>query len=106
MFFYLSKLLAFLISPTVWVFALFIYSFLTKIETRAKKLRIAALTLLYICCNSFLVDECFRFWEPVTPDHDLLTTKYDGAIVLGGIGSVDLRLEKINFGPSSDRLFQ
>lgn len=106
MFFYLSKLLAFLFSPLVWVFIILIYSFKTKIEGRAKKLRIVAVIVLYLFSNSFLVDECFRAWEPVTPDYDLMTTKYDGAIVLGGIGSIDLRLKKINFGPSGDRLFQ
>jgi uncharacterized SAM-binding protein YcdF (DUF218 family) len=106
MFFYLSKLLGFIISPLIWVFILIIYSFRTKIESRAKKARIASVIVLYICCNSFIVDECFRQWEPVTPDYDLMTTHYDGAIILGGIGSVDQRLQKINFGGSSDRLFQ
>lgn len=106
MFFYLSKLLAFLVSPMIWVFALLLYSFKTKVEGRAKKLRIIAICILYFCSNSFIVDECFRAWEPVTPDYDLMATKFDGAIVLGGIGDIDLRLDKINFGHSGDRLFQ
>lgn len=106
MFFYLSKLVAFLFSPLTWVFVLLLYSFKTKVEGRAKKLRIAAVIVLYVCSNSFLVDECFRVWEPVTPDYDLMTNTYDGAIVLGGIGDVDLRLKKLNFGHSGDRLFQ
>lgn len=106
MFFYLSKLIAFLFSPLVWVFLLFLYSFFTKIETRARKLRIAAVVILFLCSNPFLVDECFRAWEPVTPDYDLMSTTYDGAIVLGGIGEVDMRLQKLNFGWSGDRLFQ
>lgn len=106
MFFLLSKLLAFLISPIVWVFAMLVYSLFTKIETRAKKLRIIAIILLYICTNSFVVDELFRAYETVTPDHDLTQTHYDGAIVLGGIGSIDQRLEKISFSHSGDRLFQ
>lgn len=106
MFFLLSKLLAFLISPIIWVFGLLVYSFKTRVEGRAKKLRIAAACVLYIFSNAFIVDEFFRAWEPVTPDYDLMNTKYQGAIVLGGIGDVDLRLEKINFGCSGDRLFQ
>lgn len=106
MFFILSKILAFVFAPLVWVFILLLYSFKTKIEGRAKKLRISALVILYICSNSFIVDECFRQWEPVTPDYDLQSTKYEGAIVLGGIGAIDMRLQKINFGWSSDRLFQ
>jgi len=106
MFFYLSKLVAFLFSPLVWVFILILYSFRTKKEGRPKKLRIAAVLVLYICSNAFIVDELFRAWEPVTPDYDLMDTKYEGAIVLGGIGDIDLRLQKINFGHSGDRLFQ
>jgi uncharacterized SAM-binding protein YcdF (DUF218 family) len=106
LFFILSKILAFLLAPLFWVFMLAIGSFITKIDTRAKKLRISALVILYLSSNSFIVDECFRQWEPVTPDYDLQTTKYDGAIVLGGIGEIDMRLQKINFGWSSDRLFQ
>ena len=106
MFFYLSKIVAFLFSPLVWVFFLLIYSLITKVEGRAKKLRIIALVVLYICSNAFIVDECFRAWEPVTPDIDLMDTKYEGAIVLGGIGDIDLRLKKIKFGHSADRLFQ
>lgn len=106
MFFYLSKILSFILSPLLWVFFLLLYSFITKIETRAKKARIASLLILFICCNSFVVDECFRQWEPVTPDYDLMDTKYDGAIVLGGIGSVDQRLQKLSFGFGADRLFQ
>jgi uncharacterized SAM-binding protein YcdF (DUF218 family) len=105
-FFFFSKILGFIISPIVWVFGLLIYSFFTKIETRAKKLRITAVVLLFLCCNSFLVDELFRAYEPVTPDYDLMKTHYNGAIVLGGIGEVDMRLKKINFTQSGDRLFQ
>jgi uncharacterized SAM-binding protein YcdF (DUF218 family) len=106
MFFYLSKILAVLFSPLAWFFILIFYSFKTKIEGRAKKTRITAISILYLSCNSFVVDECFRQWETVTPDYDLITTKYDGAIVLGGIGGIDERLQKINFGYSGDRLFQ
>lgn len=106
MFFLFSKLLAFVISPIIWVFALLLYSFKTKTEGRAKKLRITALIILYVCSNSFLVDESFRAWEPVTADYDLMTSHEKGAIILGGIGDIDLRLEKISFGYSGDRLFQ
>jgi uncharacterized SAM-binding protein YcdF (DUF218 family) len=106
MFFYLSKLLGFVISPLIWVFILIAYSFKTKIESRAKKARIASVVVLYVCCNSFFVDECFRQWEPVTPDYELMSTKFDGAIILGGIGTIDQRMQKINFGGSADRLFQ
>lgn len=106
MFFYLSKILAFLFSPIVWIFLTLLFSFVVKNERRALRLRILSLVLLYLCSNPFLVDECFRAWEPVTADHDLSDEKFGSAIVLGGIGDIDLRLRKINFGYSGDRLFQ
>lgn len=106
MFFIISKLLGFLISPIIWVFALLIYSFFTKIESRAKKLRISAIVIIFLTGNSFIVDELFRAYETTTIDHDLAKTHYSGAIVLGGIGDVDLRQKKIDFKMSSDRLFQ
>ncbi len=105
MFFYLSKILGFIISPMVWVFFLLIWSFITKIESKAKKIRIIALGLLYICSNSFFVDELFRWYEPTPPDFNY-SKKYTGAIVLGGIGSIDMRLQKIDFRHSVDRLLQ
>jgi uncharacterized SAM-binding protein YcdF (DUF218 family) len=106
MFFVISKLLAFLLSPIVWVFALLVFSMFYKHERRVKRIRIIALLVLYVCSNSFLVDELFRAYEPVTPDYDLMNTKYEAAIVLGGIGSIDKRLNKVTFNYSGDRLFQ
>jgi uncharacterized SAM-binding protein YcdF (DUF218 family) len=106
MFFLLSKLLAFALSPYTWDFGLFVTSFLSKNEIIARRLRILAFSMLYLCSNSFLIDECFRLWEPVTPDHDLMQTHYKGAVVLGGIGDVDLRLKKLNFSYGADRLLQ
>ncbi|MCU0359987.1 MAG: YdcF family protein [Bacteroidia bacterium] len=105
-FFYLSKLLAFLLSPMFWAFFLLLFALLAKNPKRGRKLLIAALCLLYLSGNSFLVDECFRAWEPVTEDYKMKKNDYEAAIVLGGIGDIDLRKQQINFGYSADRLFQ
>lgn len=106
MFFFLSKVLIFLVSPMVWFFALFILALKTKDERKKKKLLITAIALIYICANSFVVDELARAWEPVTPDYYLTSEKYDLAIILGGVGSIDERQNRINFGAGGDRLFQ
>ena len=98
MFFYLSKVLTFLVSPMVWFFALFILGLKTKDEKRKKRLLISALVVIYVSCNSFLVDELARAWEPVTPDYYMSSEKYDVAIVLGGIGSIDERQKRLDFG--------
>lgn len=106
MFFYASKLLAFVCSPITWIFGLLLAALIVRKERRAGRLLLVATVLLYVCSNSFLVDECYRAWEPVTEDHDLLDTRYEGAIVLGGLGDIDLRLGKINFSMGGDRLLQ
>jgi uncharacterized SAM-binding protein YcdF (DUF218 family) len=106
MFFFLSKVLTFLLSPMVWFFTLALWGLKTKDEPRKKKLILASLIVLYVCCNSFIVDELARAWEPVTPDYYLGSEKYDVAIVLGGIGSIDERQQRIDFTYSSDRLWQ
>jgi len=89
-----------------WAFLLLLYSLFGKNQNWKNKTLISAIVILYLCSNSFLVDECYRAWEPVTKDYAMQKLEYDGAIVLGGIGDIDLRRKQINFGFSADRLFQ
>ena len=56
--------------------------------------------------NSFLVDEVVRAWEYKDDDIYLKSTKYDLAIVLGGMGRIDERQHRFDFTYSGDRLFQ
>jgi len=105
MFFIFSKILAFLISPLIWVFTLFIIAFFAKDKLRQRKFCIAAVIVLYIFSNSFLVDEAMRHWEVTTPDLKP-TQKYEYAIVLGGMSWYDARQDRPQFLRSGDRLFQ
>ncbi len=105
MFFIFSKILAFLISPLTWVFALCIIAFFAKDKLRKKKLVVGAILILYVFSNSFLVDECMRAWEVTTPDLKP-TQKYKYAILLGGMTWYDARQDKPQFLRSADRLFQ
>lgn len=106
MFFFLSKILTFLISPLVWFFSLMIWSYKTKNEYKRKKIFISGLLMLYLFSNSFVMDEIARAWEPVTSDYYMTDEKFDLAIVLGGIGRIDERQKRFDFGYSADRLFQ
>lgn len=106
MFFFLSKVLSFLFSPLIWFFALIVWSLKIKDEIKRKRVRIIAFVILYLSTNSFFVDEIARAWEPVTPDYYTMNTKYDVAIVLGGVGRIDERQNRFDFGYSGDRLFQ
>lgn len=105
MFFYLSKILLFLLNPVIWVFALLIYSWRTKIETRKKKSFYAALITLFVFGNSFIVDEFMRAWEYTSADMKK-TEQFDYAVILGGMASYDPRLDQPQFARSADRLWQ
>ena len=105
MFFILSKILIFLISPVIWIFTLLGFSFFYKNPVRKRKLFIISLVTLFIFSNSFLADEAMRLWEITTPDLKP-TQKYDYAVVLGGMLWYDARQDKPQFMRGSDRIFQ
>ncbi len=67
---------------------------------------IALSVFTYIISNSFLVDEVVCAWEYVDDDIYLKKSKYDMAVVLGGMGRIDERQNRFDFGYSGDRLFQ
>lgn len=106
MFFFLSKILAFLITPYIWLFFGLLYLLIKLWNTTYKNLILGLTVFMFVISNSFLVDELVRTWEYTDDDIYLKDTKYDLAIVLGGIGRIDERQERFDFGYSGDRLFQ
>ncbi len=106
MFFFLSKILAFLIAPYTWLFFGVLFLLKKLWHTPYKKWVLGITIFMYVVSNSFLVDEVVRAWEYTDDDIYLKNTKYDLAIVLGGMGRIDERQERLDFGYSGDRLFQ
>ncbi|MBI3519132.1 MAG: YdcF family protein [Bacteroidetes bacterium] len=106
MFFILSKILAFLIAPYTWVFFGVLFLLKKLWQTPYKKWMLGLTIFMYVISNSFLVDEVVRAWEYSDHDIYLKNTKYDLAIVLGGMGRIDERQHRFDFGYSGDRLFQ
>ena len=105
MFFALSKLLGFLITPLVWIIVLLFYSLLSKYPNRKKKCLRWALGLTLLFSNSFLFDECSRLWEiPATRFENLKS--YDAGILLGGMSVYDEGLDRAQFFRGVDRLIQ
>lgn len=106
MFFLLSKLLAFIIAPYTWLFVGLLI-LLKKVWNTPYKIWVLSITIFaYVISNSFIVDEVVRAWEYSDDDIYLKTTKYDLAIVLGGMGRIDERQDRIDFTYCGDRLFQ
>lgn len=99
MFFILSKILAFLYAPILWIFTLLLLAII--FGKKRKKLLIAAFCTFYFFSNAFIFDEFMRAWEEMPgPDKE---KKYDVAIVLGGHTSYDEKREMPGFHESSDR---
>jgi len=105
MFFLLSKLLTFIITPIVWIITLFFIAIYSKNEKRRSKSFLWAFSLLIFFSNGFIFDECARAWEvPATHYEDLKV--YDVAVVLGGMSVYDESYERVQFYRGSDRLLQ
>jgi uncharacterized SAM-binding protein YcdF (DUF218 family) len=104
MFFILSKVLIFLLSPGFWIVTVLLWSFYTKKERRKKILRIISLCLFIIFTNPFLFNVLVRNWQ--VDRVSLPNNKtYSAAILLGGITSLD-RYNNTYFGPDADRFIQ
>ena len=105
MFFILSKILHFLLSPLVWIVMLLIFSTITAYPNLKKTSFKWAFILVLFFSNSFILDECMRVWEVPASAYNELKT-YKTGIVLGGMSVYDSKLDRAQFFRASDRLIQ
>ncbi len=103
MFFFLSKILSFLLTPIIWVFILLLWGILTKKAIRKKRLLRATVIVFYFFSNSFITDEFVRIYEERNQTYSELTETYDVGIVLGGFSNYDTSQEFVQFHSSTDR---
>src|SRR5437763_1921440 len=106
MFFILSKILAFLFTPLIWIIVLLLIALLSKNAKWKRRSLIVSVTMLLLLSNSFLFDECMRKWEvPAARDAELQPT-YDAGIILSGVLSYDNSFDRLQFNRRNDRLMQ
>lgn len=105
MFFFLSKVLSFLVAPFTWAILLLIWAWITKNPVRKKRLFIAGVVILLVFSNRFLHNQVMLAWE-IPPTAEPATGRYDAIIVLGGFSTYNEELDRINFTGSSDRFLQ
>ncbi len=104
MFFILSKVLVFLLSPLLWIFLILLYAFFSKIPARKKMALPAGLLLLFFFSNGFIANKAFHAWEG---DPTSLSTlkDYNTAIVLTGVTNYRKGFpDRIFFGKGADRV--
>jgi uncharacterized SAM-binding protein YcdF (DUF218 family) len=107
MFFYISKILSFFISPLIWVFICVLVSLLAKKPKRKKRFLVAAVVMFLFFSNSVIVDEAVRIWElPMKKNAEI--GKYDVGIVLGGgMVNIDKMYDnRLIFQSGTDRILQ
>lgn len=105
MFFFLSKVLAFLVMPYTWAIVLLLLAWRTKNEMRKRKFFIAGITILLVFSNRFILNQAMMAWE-ISPVKDPAPQSYDAIIVLGGFSTYNEEFDRTNFTGSADRLMQ
>ncbi len=104
MFFFLSKVLYYLVMPLTWVILLIIVSFFVKRKKFRKSLQILGFTLFLFISNPFLSNLIQRQWE-VKPSH--LTGKIKTAVVLSGMINYEIDIpNQIQLNQHADRIIE
>jgi uncharacterized SAM-binding protein YcdF (DUF218 family) len=98
MFFIISKLFTFLLSPITWVFLLLVSCIFAK---NKKRRIIITLCVFYFFSNSFISSEVMRLLEP---KHQAITENYKAIVVLAGFVAYDDSTQLTGFAESIDRL--
>ncbi len=105
MFFFISKLLSFLLNPILWIVVLLIYLLTGKAPERKKRLIWILLAAILLFSNPFLFDRALHYWE--VPAVSLQSSQnYEVAIVLGTIARYDKTMDRLQFSYCADRMFQ
>ena len=105
MFFFLSKILSFLVMPFTWAIVLLLISWKTKNVVRKKKCFIAGVLILLVFSNRFVLNQVMMAWE-IAPVGQPTEKSYDAIIVLGGFSTYNEEFDRINFTGSADRFNQ
>jgi uncharacterized SAM-binding protein YcdF (DUF218 family) len=104
MFFILSKLFHFFLSPFTWVFGLLIASLFVPVKYK-KRLLVIGIVVMYVICSDVIVNPLYKMWEYPMVWYKDISPDYEAAIVLGGMSSPGkLPDDRTHFGGSPDRL--
>ena len=106
MFFILSKILSFLLTPLTWIILVLLRGVLIRNPKKSKRWILTALFMMLFFTNSPLIDELVRLWEwPMTPTSAI--KQYDAGIVLGGgMVTYDNDYDRLIFRENTDRILQ
>jgi len=107
MFFYLSKILNFMIAPFTWFMVLALIARFSKNPERKRKWWIAAIVVLLVFSNPFLANEVIKKWEMTPISSNTIKEPFDVGILLGGsLRYYDQEYNRPIYSQSVDRLLQ
>ena len=105
MFFVLSKILLFLLSPFFWFVLCVGLAFFWRKERWKKPLKWSAVIIFLVFTNSVIFSEFCGLWE-VPGIREKQLPKHDVAIVLGGMAEYNNDLDVLSIRRPGDRIFQ
>ena len=104
MFFLLSKVLDFVLLPTVWLLALLVLALLARPPHRRRRWLVAGLVLLAVSTNPLVVNELLLAWEHPPVPLAALPRRADAAVLLTGITQVHKSPhDRVYLGTGADR---
>ncbi|GAB3927953.1 YdcF family protein [Larkinella terrae] len=107
MFYFLSKVLSFLIMPLGLVTIALLLAVFTKNHARRRKALISAVVLLLVTGNGFITNELAIFWEYPPANLPARTGARIGVVLTGGLVAVDAQPRNhIYLGSQADRMGQ
>lgn len=102
MFFYLSKIFSFLLSPFTWIVVFLLIGFFSKNQQRKKRSLLLAVCMLLFFSNTFILDEFIRAWEIEVVKYGE-EKPHDIGIVLGGGVTYDAISKRVKYGNNMQR---
>ncbi|MGE5107271.1 MAG: YdcF family protein [Sphingobacteriales bacterium] len=105
MFFILSKLLGFFVSPFNWLLLFILLAFIIKNPTRKKKLIILSTIWFLIFSNPYLIHKLTINWQPPAKVF-VAGEQYPAGIVLSGFVGFEFKSRQGYYGAASDRFIQ
>lgn len=135
MFFYISKILGYLLNPLGWIIIFMILGMISKRSARKKRMLLISIAILVLFTNPFLGDEALNLWESplkslselprkqhvsdtkhlssffkssgkLSPSHSMIPLYPAGVLLCGDIASYDHQTDRIIFKTGADRLMQ
>ncbi|MFB9864328.1 YdcF family protein [Rufibacter immobilis] len=104
MFFVLSKLLQYAVSPLLWILGLLVFGLISKKAPLNRNCLRAAVLLLLFFTNPFLSNEVWLAWEPAPVLMREVKT-YDAGIVLTGVTEENKApYDRVHYGEGPERI--